>query len=523
MEAVIVSDDQGLILAGEKSRNIDIELVSFLTAIVNPILDRIRNEFEFKKFGTASFDTEDHRLLFISIDESTTLSLVMMAMGSIDKIAPFAYLLAEKVAQILSEESIDENQLILPNLVHESSRGDFMKYLRNQIYKKDLSTGYNFQFKFIILGDHQVGKTSIIRRFIEKRFQQDYRTTIGLNVLSHDFEVFGNRINILLWDIGAQEYFKRFRKTYYNGTQAAFVVFDTTSRKSFENVKTWYNELMEFAQNKDLPIIIIGNKIDLKEQREVSFEEGANLAKELSELATFSIKSDLTPFSDLSRFSKGTKTRISFIETSALTGENIHEAFTFLSYHFIQRFEELENKRLRSLIKENINIILEDKGELILTFLNKDLAWSPGLQLFTELFPINDKTLIKEKKNKKIIKYPFGLVLESQDFYSFKITDSDGILCIFDARENVQDISELKEILHKLFNKIKKNKVISIGFRVASDTTYSDLIHQLELDEELEEKDFSIFLFQLSDDFKLEIFRQVQTMIEYIKNLRFAY
>ncbi|MHA2185334.1 MAG: hypothetical protein ACXAAI_10060, partial [Promethearchaeota archaeon] len=65
--AIIISDIEGLIIAGEKRKDIDMELVSVLTSIINPVLERMRNEFAFKKFGNATFDTEDHRLLFISV------------------------------------------------------------------------------------------------------------------------------------------------------------------------------------------------------------------------------------------------------------------------------------------------------------------------------------------------------------------------------------------------------------------------------------------------------------------------
>lgn len=519
--AAIVSDDQGLIIAGEKRKDIDMELVSFLTAVVNPTLDRIRNEFEFKKFGTASFDTENFRLLFISIDENTTLSLVILAMGSIDIISPYAYLLAEKVAQILLDSNIDDYQLVLPNLSQDDTHKDIITSLKNQLYQRDLGTGGDFSFKFIIIGEHEVGKTSIIRRFAQKRFYGDYRATIGLNVLSHKFESFGNHISVSLWDIGAQEYFKRFRKTYYSGAQAAFIVFDTTSRESFDHVKKWYNELMEFSQNKDIPIIIVGNKVDLQDQRQIQFKEGAKLAKDLSELASFSEKSDLTPFSDLSNLSKGTQTRISFIETSALTGDNIQEAFSLISYHFIKRSEELENRRLRQEIAKNIKIIIEDISSLTLTFIVNDLVWNPGLQLLTDLFAISD-VKFKEKKNKKIITYPFGLNLENYDFDSFKISDSDGVLCIFDARE-AYNLIEWKEIMAKIFKKVKKNKVVSIGFRTASTEDYTSILNKLELEGESEIHDFSLFLFHLGKDVRLEIFKQIKIMIETLKNLRFAY
>ena len=67
VEAIIVSDMDGFVIAGEKRMDIDIEIVSFLTAVINPIIERVREEFAFKKFGTASIDTEEHRLLFVLI------------------------------------------------------------------------------------------------------------------------------------------------------------------------------------------------------------------------------------------------------------------------------------------------------------------------------------------------------------------------------------------------------------------------------------------------------------------------
>ena len=100
IDAVIVSDQQGLIIAGHKRKDIDVEIVSVLTSIINPILERIRDEFAFREFGTASFDTEYYRLLFISLDERRTLSVVLNHLASVDKASPYAYLLAEKAVYL---------------------------------------------------------------------------------------------------------------------------------------------------------------------------------------------------------------------------------------------------------------------------------------------------------------------------------------------------------------------------------------------------------------------------------------
>ncbi|MFX0027599.1 MAG: ADP-ribosylation factor-like protein, partial [Candidatus Hermodarchaeota archaeon] len=215
VEAVIVSDSEGLIIAGEKRKDVDIELVSVLTSIVNPVLQRMRNEFAFKKFGNASFDTEEHRLLFISVDEERILSLVLDSMASIEKLSPYGLFLAEKTAQILTAEEGDLIQVSVPNFEYEAEN---VQRLKNQLYQMEMTTRGEYRFKFVIIGNHEVGKTSIIRRFVEKKFSHDYRATIGLNVLTHTFEFFGNEIGVTLYDLGAQKYFRRFRKSYYTGT-----------------------------------------------------------------------------------------------------------------------------------------------------------------------------------------------------------------------------------------------------------------------------------------------------------------
>ena len=521
--AVIVSDEDGYIIAGEKRKDIDIEIVSFLTAVVNPILERIRKEFTFKKFGTASFDTEDNRLLFVSVDEATTLSFVLEQMSSVDKLAPYAYFLAEKIAQILTAVEGDLIQLTIPNFEYEAELSKSSDRLKNQIYQSKLDHGGMYRFKFIIIGDHEVGKTSIIRRFVENKFLADYRTTIGLNIMSHNFEAFGNKINLWLWDIGAQQYFKRFRKTYYNGAQAAFIVFDLTSQETFENLKNWHNELKEFIENKDLPIIIVGNKNDLTEQRVISYQDGVKLASDLSDLSSLSDSSILSEFSDLSDLSKDIKTKISYIETSALTGDNVEYAFRLISYHFMLKSKEIEEKRLKNAILGEINSILEDYSSLTLSFITEDPLWSPCLQILAGISELGEYSKVKDKKNEKIFEYSNGLVLKNFDCESFKISDSNGVFCIFDAREKEHIDPKWKDTVNKIIEKIKKNRVILIGLRVSEETEWSQLMEEFDVSEKAEEKIISLLIFKIGEEYRLEIYNQLEVMLNTIKNLLFNY
>lgn len=357
VEAVIVSDSEGLIIAGEKRKDVDIELVSVLTSIVNPVLQRMRNEFSFKKFGNASFDTEKHRLLFISVDEERILSLVLDNMASIEKLSPYGLFLAEKTAQILTAEEGDVIQISVPNFEYEAEN---VQRLKNQLYQMKLGTRGEYRFKFVILGDHEVGKTSINRRFVENKFTEDYRATIGLNVLTHTFEFFGNEIGVTLYDLGAQNYFRRFRKGYYTGAQAAFIVFDLTNRESFNNVSNWYKELKDFTIDEEIPMVIVGNKSDLSTERQVIYKEGVRLANELSEKE---------------------KINLSYIETSALTGENVEDAFNLISYHYVMKSKEIEEERRHNILYERIASIIRKKIVLTISFITESTMWSPGLQM----------------------------------------------------------------------------------------------------------------------------------------------
>ncbi|MFW9783845.1 MAG: GTP-binding protein, partial [Candidatus Heimdallarchaeota archaeon] len=400
VEAIIVSDQDGLVIAGERRKDVDMELVSIMTAIVSPVIERFRDEFAYKKFGTANFDTEKNRILFISITEELTLSLVIENLSSIDKIAPYAYFLAEKVAQILFATDEDLIEVSIPNFDYKTE-GYYGR--DNQVYQIGLESGGEYRFKFIIIGDHEVGKTSILRRFVEGRYLADYRTTIGLNVLTHNFEFFGNEISLFLWDIGAQQYFKRYRKVYYQGAQAAFIVFDLTNKDSYYNVSNWYDELIEF-KGRDLSIVIVGNKRDLEDQREIEREEAETMAEMLSEKSN---------------------RKISYIETSALTGENIEEAFGIVSYHYIMLSKEFEENNLIKKILAETTLILENRKLLSIAFISSDYTNNPALKLLIGIYDL-DISSKKEKKDRMTYKSPNGLTLESYNFNSLKVSDSDG-------------------------------------------------------------------------------------------------
>jgi Ras-related protein Rab-1A len=343
-----------------------------------------------------------------------------------------------------------------------------------------------------------VGKTSIIRRFVENKFTLDYRATLGLNVLSHSIKFYGNEVSLSLWDVGAQDYFKRFRKTYYVGAQAAFIVFDVCNRESFDNVKIWYKELDEFL-GKKIPITIVGNKVDLTDQRIVQYKNGVALVDELSK-----------------EYSGGD---ISYIETSALTGENIEDAFSLIAYHYIMKSKEREEQKLKESLMVQINSILNKNKNLIISFVTDSPFWSPGLQILNDVNKLCQCEKIIDDKEKRLYEYSNGLLIKNFLFDNLDVTDSDGVFVIFDARNRKYIEPKWKEVVVNIIQNLSENKVALIGVRVSEQSDWSNIMEEFNVNEYLEKRMISLLFFKIGFEYRLEIYDQLEVMFNTIINL----
>ena len=144
-----------------------------------------------------------------------------------------------------------------------------------------------------------MGKTSLIIRFIKQTFTSDLKQTIGTNFLIKDVELEGCDIRLMLWDIGGQAQFSSMRNIYFKGSQAAIGVYDITTPESLLRLPGWISTLKKATG--DIPIVVIGNKVDLEdEQRRVSQEDALELVSRLN---------------------------ATHIETSAKLGTNVEEMF----------------------------------------------------------------------------------------------------------------------------------------------------------------------------------------------------
>ena len=172
--------------------------------------------------------------------------------------------------------------------------------------------------KFCLLGDHAVGKTSLLSQYIDKSFEEDYRPTIGVNIIKKTIhlEQINTDVNLIFWDIAWQEKYQKYRKFYFEGCVGALLVYDVTRKHTFERVQSkWLVDFKNHVGKRKTSYILIGNKVDLVDDRVVQKEDGASFAKEIE--------------------------AADYIETSAKFGENVERAFVrlvqeILAFHGVQ-------------------------------------------------------------------------------------------------------------------------------------------------------------------------------------------
>ena len=145
------------------------------------------------------------------------------------------------------------------------------------------------KFKIIFLGDQGVGKSSILNRFAQDKFEAEYQATIGLDFHSKNATINGANVRLLLYDTAGQEKFKSLIPMYIRDANIIIVVYDITVKESFTNTSHWVNETKDLKK-EDAIFVLVANKIDLEEKRQVSVKEEKNL---LNKMIFFSLKFQL--------------------------------------------------------------------------------------------------------------------------------------------------------------------------------------------------------------------------------------
>ena len=179
----------------------------------------------------------------------------------------------------------------------------------------DDSENYEQLYKIIIVGDSGVGKSNILGRYINNIFKQDTKSTVGVEFASKKIKANGVNIKLQIWDTAGQERYRSITSAYYRGSKGCFIVYDISSMHTFESVEKWYEEVLKSGE-KDISVILIGNKCDLENERKVTVEMGENKARNLN---------------------------CPFFETSALNNIHIEDVFQNIAENIYNRCKNEKN------------------------------------------------------------------------------------------------------------------------------------------------------------------------------------
>lgn len=171
---------------------------------------------------------------------------------------------------------------------------------------------YNYIFKYIIIGDMGVGKSCLLHQFTEKKFMANCPHTIGVEFGTRIIEVDEKKIKLQIWDTAGQERFRAVTRSYYRGAAGALMVYDITRRSTYNHLSSWLTDTRNLT-NPSTVIFLIGNKSDLESTREVTYEEAKEFADENG---------------------------LMFLEASAMTGQNVEEAFLETARKIYQNIQE---------------------------------------------------------------------------------------------------------------------------------------------------------------------------------------
>ena len=188
---------------------------------------------------------------------------------------------------------------------------------------------YDYIFKVLLIGNSDVGKSSLILRYVDQIWNDVFVPTIGVDFKVKSIEVDKKLVKMQIWDTAGQERFRNVISSYFKGAHGILLIYDITSRDSFKELENWLGEVERHASSQVLKILI-GNKSDLEEKREIQKDEGEAFAM---------------------------RNGMQFIETSAKNNTNVSEAFEALAKIMVDSSNKrnaikIEKKNIKNFIKK---------------------------------------------------------------------------------------------------------------------------------------------------------------------------
>lgn len=350
--SVLVVDREGLVVdifTRESDKLDEKQFIGAFSSLVEVVLKKLTQDFDLGTFGAGTFDTDKYRFIFCESGPNHVLVSILHPATFIDDVFPYTYLTADKVARIVDGEL--PVSPVIPKIRRDTEVGK-LKHKMDYYQQKHHSPDYIY--KLSLIGDGGVGKTSMVQRYVHGIFKADYKATIGTYISKREcrFNELDTSVKFMIWDLAGQNQFQRLWPDYLTDSRTGIIVFDITNKESFNHVRKWYDIINKVAL-PNIILILVGNKSDLEDEREISTQEGMNLAKELG---------------------------IYYMETSAKTNENIEEAFEWIALQVINtNIEEVKDSELDKQIKEGSKFIVSSpQMKLLNTYFTKQLDFCIG-------------------------------------------------------------------------------------------------------------------------------------------------
>ena len=328
--SVLVVGQDGLVvdIFTRDSEKIDEKkFIGAFSSLVEVILKKLTLDFDLGTFGAGTFDTDKYRFIFCESGSEYVLVTILKPGAFVDDIFPYTFIAADKVARIV------DGELPVSPVIPKIRRDTEIERIKRKLdhYQKT-SHSPDYVYKLSLIGDGGVGKTSMAQRYVHGVFKADYKATIGTYISKKEcqFEKLNTSVKFIIWDLAGQNQFQRLWHDYMTDTRAGVIIFDLTNKESFENVRKWF-EIITSVADPNVILILVGNKVDLKDSREVTTNKGMDLAKELS---------------------------IYYMETSVKKNENIDEVFEWIALQIINQNVEKERESIgNKSIEENYKFI----------------------------------------------------------------------------------------------------------------------------------------------------------------------
>ncbi|MBD3255904.1 MAG: GTP-binding protein [Candidatus Lokiarchaeota archaeon] len=296
--ATLVVDLDGLVIAQQSIEGFDEEIIGAIMSVLEQTISRIKR-FAETSFGSGTFDTNEFRLFYLELGGSIPAIFVMVAdpYANLDQFIPYSYIVAEKITKLLNDEEIS---IKLPTYL-EGGKLD--------LSPDDDLPGKNKVNQIFLIGPDKCGKTSLLEMYTQGELNENYRPTIGLGIYEKVLQITKrNRTILTLFDMGGLKSFAKVRKYFYkiSDARAVIILFDYTREETLDQATEWIEEARFFTKKDSIFYILVGNKLDLLEDRTEIKEKAERIAKENECL---------------------------FFETSALTGQGIDELFMHVAFN----------------------------------------------------------------------------------------------------------------------------------------------------------------------------------------------